>query len=148
MLSARYLFNASKAKKMAKQQNIPSLIVEMKNGKFWGRTTVNGTLLIEVGRNLTALKKALKKLVYNFENVIVDDFEISYDLTSFFEVYTYLNITDIAKRANINPGLMRQYAAGVKFPSADRVSLIQTAIREIGKELARVRLHKPQAEQA
>jgi len=39
---------------------------------------------------------------------------------------------------------MRQYAAGIKFPSLERVKRIEGAIRSIGKELARIRLHKAQ----
>lgn len=57
----------------------------------------------------------MKELVYDFENAEVEDFEVSFYLTSFFEQYSFLNISDVAKRANINPTLMRQYASGKNF---------------------------------
>lgn len=135
-----------------KQNNItkakakPLLIVEKKDGKLWGRVTIKGNLIYDLANNLAALKKKLITLISEFENIEVTDFEVSYDLTTFFEQFSYLNITDIAKRAGINPGLMRQYSSGIKFPSEDRVIEIEDAIRAIGKELSRVKLHKPKPE--
>lgn len=38
---------------------------------------------------------------------------------------------------------MRQYATGIKFPSEERVKQIQEAIRTIGKELAKIKIVKP-----
>ncbi len=127
------------------QRGSPQLIVEKKDGELWGRVTIKGTLIYDYSNTLQSLKNKLKELILEFENKKVDDFEVSYDLTSFFESHSYLNITDIAKRAEINPTLMRQYAAGIKFPSEDRVKQIEHAIREIGKELTKVKLHKPDA---
>jgi hypothetical protein len=37
---------------------------------------------------------------------------------------------------------MSHYASGIKFPSEERVKEIEAAIREIGKELSKVKLHK------
>jgi hypothetical protein len=121
-----------------------SLIVEKSGDDLWGRITVNGNLIVDSASTQEALKKKLVKAAKDFEGVDIDSFEISHDLTSFFEQYSYLSISDIAEKAGINPGLMRQYAAGVKFPSEERVRHIQDAIREIGKELSKVRLHKTQ----
>ena len=42
------------------------------------------------------------------------EFEYKYDLQSFFNYFSFLNVSDIAKRAGINPSLMRQYSSGVK----------------------------------
>ncbi len=111
---------------------------------------LNETLIYENAANLQSLKKKIKNLIYDFEEIEVEseNFEVVYDLTSFFENHSYLNITEIAKRADINPGLMRQYTSGIKFPSEDRVKIIEKAIKEIGKELIRVKLHKPQRELA
>ena len=63
---------------------------------------------------------------------------------AFFETYSYLNISDIAKVAGINPGLMRQYSSGNKFPSKERVKEIEKAVKKIGRELTQVNLHKSQ----
>ena len=118
------------------------LIIEMADREYWGRIDINNNLIIESAGSLEALKKKIKKAGERIEDVNIESFDISYDLTSFFEQYSYLNISNIAKRANISPLLMRQYSAGIKFPSADRVREIEQAIQSIGKELSKIRLHK------
>ena len=135
---------------MAKEEKTTKtqLIVERGDGELWGRITVKGNLVVDSAKTLETLKKKFKASAYEIEGVKIDDFEISYDLTSFFEQFSFLNISDIAKRTGINPGLMRQYASGVKFPSEDRVKDIEEAIRNIGKELSKIKLHKPQKETA
>lgn len=87
-------------------------------------------------------------MILDFENVEVEDFEISYDLTSFFEQYSFINVSELGAKAGISAGMMRQYASGLKFPSEDRVLQIKNAVREIGKELSKVKLHKPKREHA
>ena len=42
------------------------------------------------------------------------EFNYQYDLQSFFEYFSFLNVSEIAKRAGINPSLMRQYTSGIK----------------------------------
>lgn len=129
---------------MKKQQTIKArLIVEKADGELWGRVTIKGNLIVDSASTLEALQKKMKKLIRDFESVDVADFDISYDLTSFFEQHPYLSISEIASKAGINPGLMRQYSSAVKFPSEERVKKIELAIRDIGKELTRVKLHKP-----
>ena len=122
------------------------LIVEKSDGELWGRVRIKGNLIVDSANSIQSLEKQLKKLIYDFENVEVEIFDIAYDLSSFFESHTYLNISDVAKRSGINQTLMRQYASGLKFPSEDRVKQIEGSIREIGKELTRIKLHKPQRE--
>ncbi len=118
------------------------LIVEKSNGELWGRVKVKGNLITDSANNLDALKKQLKGLILDYENVKVEGFEVSYDLTSVFEQYSYLNISEVAAKASISSGMMRQYASGNKYPSYERVKDIESAIREIGKELSKINLHK------
>lgn len=118
------------------------LIIEMTNQEYWGRIDINNNLIIDNAASLDLLKKKIKKTVEKIEKTSIDTFEISYDLTTFFEQYSYLNVSNIAKRANISPLLMRQYSAGIKFPSAGRVKEIEQAIHSIGKELSSARIHK------
>jgi hypothetical protein len=120
------------------------LIVEKTNDGFWGRVDINNNLVAEYAPSLESLKKQMKKLIYDIEDIQIEHFDITYDLTSFFEEFSFLNISDIGKRASINSTLMRQYAAGIKFPSLERVKSIEAAIRSIGKELSRIKLHKSQ----
>ena len=122
----------------------PKLIIERSDNKFFGRVTVNNNLIIDHADSIQNLNKQLKKLVYKFENVAVEEFNVVYDLTSFFTAHP-LNIGDVAKKAAISPVLMRQYASGIKFPSEDRLQQIEKAINEIGRELSKVKLSKHRA---
>ncbi|MEO5565005.1 MAG: hypothetical protein ABIR18_16280 [Chitinophagaceae bacterium] len=120
----------------------PQLIVEKSDGLFWGRVKIKGNLIVDSASNLERLKKKMKVLIFDFEDQEVISFDISYDLTSFFEQYPFVNIAEIANKSGINYSLMRQYSIGYKFPSSERVGKIEDAIREIGKELAKIKLHK------
>lgn len=37
-----------------------------------------------------------------------------YDMQSFFDYFSFLNVSEVARRAGINPSLMRQYTSGKK----------------------------------
>lgn len=128
---------------MSTTKTITQLIVEKADGELWGRIKVKGNLIVDSAPNLESLKKKLKGLALDFEEVEITDFEVSYDLTSFFEQYP-INIADVAKKAGISPGMMRQYASGIKYPSEERVKEIENAVHQIGRELTKVKLHKPQ----
>ena len=41
------------------------------------------------------------------------EFTYKYDLQSFFNYFSFLNVTKVAEAAGINPSLMRQYTSGV-----------------------------------
>ena len=119
------------------------LIIEKnKDGKIWGRTKYEGNLIVEEGNSMEAVKKKMKKLLKDFHDLEINDidFTIVYDLTVLFEQKSFLNISAIAKMANMNSSLLRQYASGIKFPSSDKAILIQTVIRDIGKELMNINL--------
>lgn len=121
----------------------PNLLVFKEPKTLWGSVTVNDNLIIDYASNLESLKKKMKKLVLVWENLEVSDFDISYDLSAFFDEYAYINILKISEKAGISYSIMRQYSTGNKYPSEVRVKLIQTVVREIGKELSKVTLHKP-----
>ena len=63
------------------------------------------------------------------------DFRYQYDLQSYFEYFSFLNITDIARRAGINPSLMRQYASGIKNAGEKTYARLSTCMDSITKEL-------------
>jgi hypothetical protein len=69
------------------------------------------------------------------------DFDLRYDLQAFFEEHDYLNTTAVAKRAGINPGLVRQYTSGVKHPSLAQAKKLESTIHKLAKELAQVSLY-------
>ena len=62
-------------------------------------------------------------------------FEFKYDLESFFQEHDYLKISSVAEIAGMNPSLIRQYASGVKYPSAEQADKLQRAIRKIADDL-------------
>ena len=67
-------------------------------------------------------------------------FNIEYDLTALFEIFNAIKIGSIAELAGINKGLMRQYASGVKSASAQQAKKVETAIRQLGERLTRVKV--------
>lgn len=130
-------------KSSMKKKKKLQLIVEKSGPDLFGRVDINDNLIIDSASSLEELHQKMRKLILEFEETEVENFEHSYDLTSFFECHSYLNISDIARRAQINPALMRQYSAGLKFPSEERVKAIENAIHNLGKDLLQARLHKP-----
>lgn len=62
-------------------------------------------------------------------------FEYKYDLCSFFNYFTFLNVSDIAKRAGINPSLMRQYTSGVKKAGQKTYERLASCMEQIKTEL-------------
>ena len=65
-------------------------------------------------------------------------FEFRYDIGSFFDYFSYLNINGVAKKAGINASLMRQYAMGIHEPSKKRKQQILDCLHGISKELQAV----------
>jgi len=68
-------------------------------------------------------------------------FEIHYDLQAFFEEYDWITASAIARHAQMNESLVRQYATGKKFPSLDQAKKIQNTIRELSKPLQKLSLY-------
>ena len=66
------------------------------------------------------------------------EFEYVYDLSGFFAQYKFISPTQLAKKLGINPGLMRQYASGCTYVSAQKKKSIENEIHKIGEELLAV----------
>ena len=64
------------------------------------------------------------------------EFVYKYDLQSFFNYFSFLNVTKVAEVAGINPSLMRQYTSGVTTAGQKQYDKIRTAVERIGKELS------------
>ncbi len=67
------------------------------------------------------------------------DFVYKYDLASFFDYYSFINVSQFAKWAGINASLMRQYKAG-QYISEKQMSKIETTLHRVGQELSAVKL--------
>lgn len=63
------------------------------------------------------------------------EFRYQYDLKSFFEYFSFLNASDIARRAGINPSLMRQYTSGVKNAGEKTYARLSECMEKIKNEL-------------
>lgn len=69
------------------------------------------------------------------------EFEVFYDLQAFFSEHDFLNASAIARHANMNESLVRQYAVGKKYPSLEQAKKLETVIRELTKDLNKVSLY-------
>ena len=63
------------------------------------------------------------------------EFEYVYDLQSFFEYFSVFNVTEVARRAGINPTLMRQYTSGVKKAGEKTYAKLSACISNIKKDM-------------
>lgn len=122
------------------KQNKLQLVLEKEGSKLWGRVSVDGNLVFDSATTLQALEKKLRKALKDFENLEETEFEYAYDLTVFFEQFSFLNQSKIAELAGINPGLIRQYSSGHKQPSKEQVGKIENAIHTLASKLKSVQL--------
>lgn len=119
------------------------LIIEGGDGALWGRINYEDNLLVDEAETIEKLQAQMRQLLLDFHDLAPDsyDFEIEYDLTAFFEQFDYLKITKIAELAGLNGSLVRQYATGKKFPSAQQAEKIETTIRELAEQLSKVHIY-------
>jgi predicted RNase H-like HicB family nuclease len=79
----------------------------------------------------------LKEIGIGSEEPVKFDFRM--DVTDFFQLHHQINQSFIAKKAGINPSLIRQYARGIKHPGIKQARKIEKAIHQLGRELLQVR---------
>ncbi len=118
------------------------IIEKAEDGKYWGRVNFQNNLLVEFASSVDSLQHKMTRQLGKFHSLQPSafKFELAYDLAALFAEKDYLNISAVAVRSGISPGLMRQYVAGFKYPSLERAGVIETTIREIGSELKGIRL--------
>lgn len=63
-----------------------------------------------------------------------------FDLASFFEYYSFINVTAFAKMIGINGSLMRQYKKGNTYISDAQLQKIQTFVNNMGTDFQGLRL--------
>lgn len=130
------------------------VIVERNDGHFWGRIEDKGFMPTGQGETLEGLLKNIKDSIEDYIkhegktdsfwgkiNMNSIEFDIHYDLQAFFEEFDFLKITSVAKRAGINESLMRQYATGVKYPSAEQAKKIEDAIHNLARKMEQVSIY-------
>ena len=107
---------------------------------FWGRLTYEDNLIVDQAETVEALQQNMKQFLLDFHDLSDVEFEVAYDLYAFFEHYAYLKISKIADYAGLNPSLLRHYKSQTKFPSAEQVKRIETAVHRLANELRQVHL--------
>lgn len=113
------------------------LIIEKSEGILWGRVSYKDNLITETASNLTDLQNKFFTLLDDFEGLKREQVEMEYfyDVYSLFQQFDFLNISKVAVHANMNPSLLRQYASGVKNPSAEQASKIEATLHSLAEEL-------------
>ena len=61
--------------------------------------------------------------------------EYKYDLQSFFNYFAYFNVNEVARRAGINPSLLRQYSSGCKKAGEKTYERLSECFSNIKKDL-------------
>jgi len=67
-------------------------------------------------------------------------FVYKYDIASMFNYYDWINVSRFARRAGINPSLMRQYRMGKTYISESQMGKIERTLHSLGNELAAIKL--------
>jgi hypothetical protein len=116
------------------------LTIERSKDKLWGRILYKKNLIVDYASSTAALERKMTRLLKDFHGVTDPYFRYRYDLVVFFEEFDFLKQSKIAELAGMNPGLLRQYASGVKNPSEPQVKKIEKAVHDLAKELQSVSL--------
>ncbi len=64
------------------------------------------------------------------------DISFQYDMPSFFDFFSYLNISRIGELAGINPSLLRQYASGAAKAGQKQYEKMSNAVKHIIRDLS------------
>lgn len=115
------------------------------DGSYWCQTEndILGGYLSATGKTVQEAKEDLAECLeearedLRSEGKIVPEVEFTYkyDLQSFFNYFSFLNVSDIAKRSGVNPSLMRQYASGVKNAGERTYQRLSACVQSITREL-------------
>ena len=131
------------------------VIIEAKDGILWGIVEGKGNFVpTPYGKTKSELINNLKELILDYQkhegktdkfwgriSVEKIEFKIKYDLPAFFREFNELKISSIAKKAELNPSLLRQYATGNKMPSRDQIKKIESAVRTLADKLKTVAIY-------
>lgn len=123
-----------------------TVIIELaKDGSFWVHTEnpIKGVGLNATGATVEAAKNdfllCCEEAKTDFEEYCKEwgqiEFVYKYDLQSFFNYFSFLNVSEIAKRSGINPSLMRQYSKGIKRAGEKTYTKMSACIKGITNEL-------------
>lgn len=96
-----------------------------------------GDTAAEAKRDLEAAYEEIKKLEAEEGREVPElEFEWKYDMQSFFNYFSFLNVTKVAERAGINASQMRQYVSGLANASQKQYEKLSEAVSSLAKEMA------------
>lgn len=130
-------------KTIKSHKKVLKLIVEGSDGALWGRVNFNDNLIVDSAPTLKALETQMMHLLTKFHEIDskIYRFQVEYDLTAFFEEFSFLKVTKIAELSGLNGSLVRQYVTGKKNPSEKQVQKIESAVRKIAEQLSNIHLN-------
>jgi len=127
-----------------------ALIEKGKDGTFSVYTQDLKHTIIGEGMSVEEAKKdfenSVKEMLQSYkkkimpEELIKLDFQYKYDLSSLFDYFKFVNVSQFAKSAGISSSLMRQYKAGNTYVSEKQLNKIERALHKIGYELSSAKL--------
>lgn len=121
------------------------------DGTYWGTSQNLEGVVSTFGNSLDELKVNFKQafddhleVAHELEESYADDythakFEYKMDISSFFDLVPEVKISSIAKRANMNESLVRQYKIGSTVASQEQANKILKAVHDLGRELLSVK---------
>ena len=129
-----------------------ALIEKGKDGTFGIFTPDINSTIIGEGNTVTEAKADFENSVREIIQFYKEDgkelpeelkdiqFVYKYDIASMFNYYNWINVSQFAKKAGINPSLMRQYRIGKTYISENQIGKIERALHSLGNELAAIKL--------
>lgn len=99
--------------------------------------TGHGETVADAKADLLSSYEDMKALFEeNGEEIPVLEYTYKYDMQSFFNYFSFLNITKVGELSGINSSLLRQYASGAAMAGEKQYDKIKTCVQTIVKELS------------
>ena len=129
-----------------------ALIERGKDGTFGVFTPDINSTIIGEGNTVEEAKSDFENSVleiiqfYKEDGIDLPDelkdiqFVYKYDVASMFDYYDWINVSKFARKAGINPSLMRQYRMGETYISENQLGKIERTLHSLGNELAAIKL--------
>jgi len=134
---------------MKSHMKIIVLIEKDRNG-FGAFSSNTKSTIIGEGRTASQAKEdflnSFQEMLLSYEGenlpteLINPTFEFKYDISAFFDMFDFINISKFAKRVGINSSLMRHYKLGDTYISDIQARKIETGLHEIAREFLQVNL--------
>ena len=109
------------------------------DGSFWCRTEIGnggdngcGATVEEAKADLLDCLEEAREAGDVSDGITL---EYKYDLQSFFNYFNYFNMNEVARRAGINPSLLRQYSSGCKKAGEKTYERLSACFNSIKKDL-------------